>query len=424
MLAFRSLRAAIACRKAGVLCNALCARLGFFASLSLAAGGALAQDHYDVAGTRIPAFVLLDGCLSEGACAGPNGPANPLFVAPATAASWGVTAAPSAFADGWSLTEGTKADPAYAGAGAASVVALLKGLYGEFTAIVAGQPALNGDGGALSHVANWPSTWAVTGAFWPYTLNGDGGVPSHVTNWPSTQPVGAAPGAFADGALVTEGTTTDAACALPASTTACSVEALLKAIGNIARTINSTLGSPFQAGGSIGNTTFGATQGGTWQVTPQIPAVSTLNLTANSSAYTAGQLIANNATAGSVTSPSITFPAAGGAAPRLRLWSDDTTATAWAGASVQIDLWDAAPTWTNGDHAAWLPATGSAHHIAAYSCAFPAAVWGDGIATECTPNQGSYASIVATTVYWSAEATSGSGVLGGSKHLNLKVELN
>ena len=81
-----------------------------------------------------------------------------------------MTAAPSAFADGWSLTEGTKADPAYAGAGAASVVALLKGLYGEFTAIVAGQPALNGDGGALSHVANWPSTWAVTGAFWPYTL--------------------------------------------------------------------------------------------------------------------------------------------------------------------------------------------------------------------------------------------------------------
>ena len=39
--------------------------------------------------------------------------------------------------------------------------------------------AINGDGGALSHVTNWPSTWAVTGAFWPYTLTGDGGVPTN-----------------------------------------------------------------------------------------------------------------------------------------------------------------------------------------------------------------------------------------------------
>ena len=32
-------------------------------------------------------------------------------------------------------------------------------------------------------------------------------------------------------------------------------------------TINTTLGSPFQAGGSIGNTSFGATQSGTWNIT-------------------------------------------------------------------------------------------------------------------------------------------------------------
>jgi hypothetical protein len=32
-------------------------------------------------------------------------------------------------------------------------------------------------------------------------------------------------------------------------------------------TINSTLGSPFQAGGSIGNTSFGATQSGAWNIT-------------------------------------------------------------------------------------------------------------------------------------------------------------
>jgi hypothetical protein len=62
------------------------ARFGLVASLSLAAGGALAQDHYDVAGTRIPAFALLDGCLNEGACAGPNSATNPLYFAPAIGA--------------------------------------------------------------------------------------------------------------------------------------------------------------------------------------------------------------------------------------------------------------------------------------------------------------------------------------------------
>lgn len=35
-----------------------------------------------------------------------------------------------AFVDGWDLTQGTKADAAYAGSGSASVVALLKGIYG------------------------------------------------------------------------------------------------------------------------------------------------------------------------------------------------------------------------------------------------------------------------------------------------------
>jgi hypothetical protein len=184
MLAFCSLRAAIARRKTGVLRNALCARLGFVAALSLAAGGALAQDHYDVAGTRIPAFVLLDGCLSEGACGGPNGSANPLFVAPATGANWGVAAAPGAFADGWSATEGTKADSAYTGAGAASFVALLKGLYGEFATIVAGQPALNADGGALSHVTNWPSTQSVNGTLASSVGDGvvTGGIASYSVN--------------------------------------------------------------------------------------------------------------------------------------------------------------------------------------------------------------------------------------------------
>jgi hypothetical protein len=163
---------------------------------------------------------------------------------------------------------------------------------------------------------------------------------------------------------------------------------------------------------------------GIWQVTPTVPAASTLSLTSSTTAYTSGQLIASSATAGSVVNPSFAMPTLGGAIPRIRIYTNDTTSTAWASASVQIDLWDAAPTWTNGDHATWLPATGSSHHIASYSCAFPSAVWGDGLATECQINQGNYASIIATTVYWSLQATSGSGVLGASKTISIRPELN
>ena len=149
-----------------------------------------------------------------------------------------------------------------------------------------------------------------------------------------------------------------------------------------------------------------------------------MNLTSTTTAYTAGQLVANNGTAGSITNPSFAMPALGGAIPRLRLYSDDT-GTGWQGATVQIDLWSSSPTWANGDHAAWKPATGTAAHLASYSCTFPSAVWGDGLATECTINQGNYASVIATTIYWSVEVTAASGnVVTASQHLNLRPELN
>jgi hypothetical protein len=311
MLACRSLRA-------------LVARLGLVASLPLAAGGALAQDHYDFAGTRIPAFMLLDGCPNEGACAGPNGSGNPLFVAPTIATSWGAAGAAGAFVDGWDVTKGAKTDAANAATDATPASAM--------------------------------SVW--------------------------------------------------------------------KQISKSVQAAVTALGSPFQAGGSIGNAAFGATQSGVWQMTPTVPAASVLALTPSTIAYAAGQLVASSATAASIVNPSFAMPALGGGIPRLRLSSDDPTATAWAGASLQIDLWDAAPTWTNGDHAAWLPLTGAAHHIASYTCAFPAAAWGDGVATECAISQGNYASNVTGPIYWSAEALTGSGVLAGSKHLSIRPELN
>ena len=207
--------------------------------------------------------------------------------------------------------------------------------------------------------------------------------------------------------------------------------------GNVAGVNAYVISAPALAAGSaivgkvgIDQTTPGATnliaagQTGTWQVTPQLTSVSTLTLTSSTTAYTSGQLIASSATAASIVNPSFSMPSAGGAIPRIRFYTTDTLSTAWAGASVQLDLWNAAPTWTNGDHGVWLPATGAASHIGSFSCLFPSAVWGDGIAAECVPTVGVYISTTATTIYWSVQATSGSGVLTASRALKLIAEVN
>ena len=260
--------------------------------------------------------------------------------------------------------------------------------------------------GVNAYVTDFPSTYAVTGTFWQ-----------------ATQPVSGASAQFVDGWNVTAGAKADTA-STATDTTPISQMSVEKQISKSVQAAVTALGSPFQSGGNIGNTAFGATQSGTWAVTPTIPAASTMNLTSTTTAYTANQLVANNGTAGSIINPSFAVPTAGGAIPRLRLYSDDI-GTGWQGATVQVDLWSSSPTWTNGDHAAWKPATGTAAHLASYSCTFPSAVWGDGLATECSINQGNYASVIATTIYWSVEVTAASGnAVTASQHLNLRPELN
>ena len=155
---------------------------------------------------------------------------------------------------------------------------------------------------------------------------------------------------------------------------------------------------------------------------------STLTLTSATTAYTAGNLIASSATAGSVAVPSFSIPntAGGFYAPRLRLSTNDATSTAWGGVIVQIDLWSAAPTFTNGDRAAFAVATGTASHLAAYSCAL-SPEYGDGAYAECAPQVGTTPSIrlgSGTSVYWSAMAVTGSGVTEASGALTLTAELS
>lgn len=168
-----------------------------------------------------------------------------------------------------------------------------------------------------------------------------------------------------------------------------------------------------------------------WVASPLTPVAtnptSVLTLPSTTSAYSIGQLIANSATAGSVVVPSFLISNNAGAAAisRLRLSTNNSTSTAWGGVTVQVDLWTAAPTWTNGDRGTWSPATGTANHLATFSCVM-SAEYGDGAFAECAPSVGTFALPKlpsGASVYWSLMAKTASGVTGASKAFTLTAEL-
>lgn len=152
---------------------------------------------------------------------------------------------------------------------------------------------------------------------------------------------------------------------------------------------------------------------------------STLTLTSSTTAYTAGQLIANNATAGSIVVPFFTIPMGykTAAITRIRLSTNDSTSTAWGAASITVDFWSAAPTFTNGDRAAFSPATGTALHLAAFTCTM-SSEYGDGAYAECPITQGNFSvsGVTLGNIYWSLTATNGSGVTGASKVFTMTPE--
>lgn len=154
---------------------------------------------------------------------------------------------------------------------------------------------------------------------------------------------------------------------------------------------------------------------------------STLTLTSATTAYAAGQAITNSATAGSITVPSFSIPNAAGGfiQARGRLYINDPTATGWGGVIVQIDEWSAAPTYSTGDRTTVSYATGSAAHLASFSCTM-SSVYGDGVYAECAPTVGTAPSIKlpsGTSVYWTAQAVGATGVTGASKVMTWVPEL-
>lgn len=89
---------------------------------------------------------------------------------------------------------------------------------------------------------------------------------------------------------------------------------------------------------------------------------STLTRPANTTAYAANQLIASSITAGSVVVPSFATLTGTGIIPRLRLRTNATSG--WGSVNLSINLWSAAPAYTNGDGGAYAVATGSANWLA------------------------------------------------------------
>ena len=121
----------------------------------------------------------------------------------------------------------------------------------------------------------WQTTQPVSGTFWQATQ------PVSGTFWQATQPISGTVAATESGAWNI--TNVSGTVSLPTG----AATATLQTTGNTAlTTINTTLGSPFQAGGSIGNTSFAATQSGAWTVAPT--TATAWGLFADNAAWTAG----------------------------------------------------------------------------------------------------------------------------------------
>jgi hypothetical protein len=123
-----------------------------------------------------------------------------------------------------------------------------------------------------------------------------------------------------------------------------------------------TAGTTYFAVGVSGNTfQLSATLGGT-----AVNSTSTGTAVTATLEYKPNDLIANAAAAGSVVVPSfaIATSAGGGIIPRLRLRTSAVGVATWSGANLSINLWSAAPTYTNGAAQLYAQATGSASWLA------------------------------------------------------------
>ena len=124
----------------------------------------------------------------------------------------------------------------------------------------------------------------------------------------------------------------------------------------------------------------------------------------------AGQLIASSTTAGSIVVPSFPLVYSSGAAIAPKGILTTSATSGWSGATVQVDWWSAAPTFTNGDGGTYAVATGAASYLGSLTCTFGGTVGSatlgqaaDGAYAECTPNVGTVMMpklVSGNLIYW------------------------
>ena len=145
---------------------------------------------------------------------------------------------------------------------------------------------------------------------------------------------------------------------------------------------------------------------------------STLTRPSNTTGYTGTvatpQLVASNVTAGSVVVPTFAIANSGGHAviPLITLTTNATTG--WNGVGLIITIWNAAPTYTNGDGGTYAVATGSAKKVSRYSCTLIQDA--DGANCVAAPLVGSAPAIApaaSTTVPWDIQITSSATPISG-----------
>lgn len=136
---------------------------------------------------------------------------------------------------------------------------------------------------------------------------------------------------------------------------------------------------------------------------------SVLTRPADTTAYTALDLIASSTTAGSVVVPSVTVArvtAGGITIPKIALYSNHTTGL--ASVSVTIRLWSAAPTYSAGDNAAYAVATGAASCLGKFTGIFEQ--FADGAVAFLVPDTGVVSMLKLASgqlIYWDLQTNSG-----------------
>lgn len=136
---------------------------------------------------------------------------------------------------------------------------------------------------------------------------------------------------------------------------------------------------------------------------------SVLTRPADTTAYSANDLVASSTIAGSVTVPSFTAtPNTGGSGSitKLRLYTNRITGM--AGVQLLIELWVAAPTFNNGDNGAYSVHTGAASFLGRFTVTSMVQV-DDGAYGVALPDLGNAVDFVlasSPSVFWTLETLS------------------